>query len=523
MNKLATFGAALLLTLVAATQASELGDIDFPNSGDAAAQPAFLEGVKALHSFQFDEAGVAFRAAQAADADFALAYWGEAMSNNKPLWGIQNTDEARAILERLGTTAAARQQAAATAKEKAWLAAAEQLFFSPGDKLERDQAYSDALQLMHERWPDDHEIAVFYALSLLGTVRPGDQGFRRQAQAAAICLEVFGENPNHPGAAHFIIHSFDDPDHAVLALPAARVYADIAPAAAHALHMPSHIFLQLGMWSEVVKSNTEAYEAAWNLNQRLNLPEGREDFHTLSWLAYGNLMLGHVERAAANLERAREAVARNPGDGRVLSGYLNMRARHLLEAGADQVPELAPAASPEGSHANWLNAVGLVAAQHGETDTADGARSRLERLAADAAAAGNDYDARQLTVLALQVDAALEQARGATDAALATAREAAELELTLGAPSGPPVPTKPAWELYGEMLLAAGRVQEAQTAFEQSLDWIPERTPSLLGLARAAVAAGKPDVALTNYRTVVEMPGVNAAGDAAREASANLD
>ena len=114
---------------------------------------------------------------------------------------------------------------------------------------------------MYAQWPDDHEVAILYALSLLGTVRPGDQGFRRQALAASIAETVFKANPNHPGAAHFIIHSFDDPDHAILALPAARAYAKIAPSAAHALHMPSHIFVQLGLWDDVVKSNIMAYKA----------------------------------------------------------------------------------------------------------------------------------------------------------------------------------------------------------------------------------------------------------------------
>ncbi|MDZ7644601.1 MAG: hypothetical protein U5K76_10515 [Woeseiaceae bacterium] len=266
--------AVIATTSGAAVADDGLGNIDFPNSGSAAAQPAFLEGVKALHSFQFDEAGLAFREAREIDPDFALAYWGEAMSNNKPLWGIQDTARAHAILESLAPGFEARLAKAPTDREKAWLAAAQQLFYGPDDKLARDQAYSDALGRMHERWPEDHEVAIFYALSLLGTVRPGDEGFRRQAQAAAISMQVFDENPRHPGAAHFIIHSFDDPDHAILALPAARVYAGIAPDAAHALHMPSHIFVQLGMWQEVVNSNIDAYRAAFELNRRLDLPEG---------------------------------------------------------------------------------------------------------------------------------------------------------------------------------------------------------------------------------------------------------
>jgi tetratricopeptide (TPR) repeat protein len=289
----------LLLVYAGATlvQAAQLGTITFPTSGAAAAQPAFLEGVKDLHSFQFDEAAVAFQKAEQIDPNFAMAYWGEAMSHNHPLWAEVDVPAAQKTLEKLAATPEARVAKAKTEKEKAYIDAVNQLFYAPGDKLARDNAYSEAMAKMYQRWPDDHEVDVLYALSLLGTVRPGDEGFRRQALAAAICLKVFQENPNHPGAAHFIIHAFDDPDHAILALPAARAYAKIAPSAAHALHMPSHIFLRLGMWPDVIKSNIAAYQSSIALIQRLHLPEGREDFHTLSWLQYGELMVGNFDEA----------------------------------------------------------------------------------------------------------------------------------------------------------------------------------------------------------------------------------
>ena len=245
---------ALLLLPATFVLAEEqnLGDISFPNSGSSEAQPAFLAGVRALHSFEFDPARFAFEEAQKIDPDFALAYWGQAMSDNHPLWDQQDKDAGIAALKKLSPDFEGRLNKAPTEKEKAYMTAVETLYFSADDKLQRDFAYADHMARMHERWPDDHEVSIFYALSLLGTIRRGDEGYRRQALAASISQEVFAENENHPGAAHFIIHSFDDPDHAILALPAARVYADIAPAAAHALHMPSHIFVQLGMWQEVV-------------------------------------------------------------------------------------------------------------------------------------------------------------------------------------------------------------------------------------------------------------------------------
>jgi tetratricopeptide (TPR) repeat protein len=499
------------LCLSFAVQAADeagLGDISFPNSGAPAAQEAFLKGVKALHSFQFDEARFAFEEAQEIDPGFALAYWGQAMSDNHPLWAQQDVEAATAALNRLAPTPDGRQAKAPTEKEKAYLQAIETLYFAPGDKLARDYAYSDYMAGMHERWPDDDEISIFYSLSLLGTVRPGDRGFRRQAQAAAIAMEVFRDNPSHPGAAHFIIHSFDDPDHAILALPAARVYAGIAPAAAHALHMPSHIFLQLGYWQDVVNSNIDAYAAALAVNEKYGLPEGREDFHTLSWLAYANLMLGQYAAAEDNLAKAAAAVDRNPGAERVLGGYLDMRGRHMIETGEWQAVQLAPIDSVEGRHGDWVAVVGMSAAHRGDMDAATAAEARLRTLSENAEAAGNDYGARQNAILEQEVAAIRLLKSGDNDGAVAAAKNAAEMEVMyMRVPSGPPKPMKPAGELYAQVLLAANRPAEAMTAFQQSLQWIPQRTPSMLGLAKAAEKAGDQQVAHDMYMRLKTMPG----------------
>jgi len=502
----------LLFLQINLAQADEpaLGSISFPNSGAAEAQPAFLSGVKALHSFQFDEARMAFEEAQKIDPSFALAYWGQAMSDNHPLWAQQDMDAASAALNKLAPDFQGRLSKAPTAKEKAYLTAVETLYFSPGDKLQRDFAYAEHMARMHERWPDDHEISIFYALSLLGTVRRGDEGFRRQALAASICQNVFAENENHPGAAHFIIHSFDDPDHAILALPAAKVYAGIAPAAAHALHMPSHIFVQLGMWQEVVDSNIEAYDAAITVIKKYGLTEGREDFHTLSWLAYANLMLGQFDRAEENLGTALGAVERNSGARRVLGGYLQMRGRHMIETGQWEDVTLDTPESVEGGNAHWVSVVGMSAAYRGDMETATAAIERLEVLQKQATADGKTYDAKVITVLEKEVMAVTSLVNGDKQRAVEIAREAAEMEMReMNAPSGPPLPMKPAVELYGDILLAADRPVEALVAYERSMQWIPQRTPSILGLANAASAAGDNKKADEMFTKVKAMPGAN--------------
>jgi tetratricopeptide (TPR) repeat protein len=502
----------LLHAGLAVSEEQQFGDISFPNSGASEAQSAFLRGVSALHSFDWGPARIAFGEAQEIDPSFALAYWGQAMSDNHPLWTEQDTDAATATLNRLAPDFQARLNKAPTEKEKAYLTAVETLYFSHDDKLQRDFAYAEHMERMNERWPDDHEISIFYALSILGTVRRGDQGFRRQALAASICLDIFAKNENHPGAAHFIIHSFDDPDHAILALPAAKVYARIAPAAGHALHMPSHIFVQLGMWQEAVDSNIEAYDVLVAVNQKYGLPEGREDFHALTWLAYANLMLGHDDRANENLSQALAAVERNPGDERVLDGYLLIRGRHIIETGQWQDVALDASDSVGGRNAHWVSVVGMSAAHRGDTKTATAAIDRLETLQNQAAADSKNYQAMQIAIIKKEVIAVSSLLSGDKQSAIDVAREAAEMEMReMNAPFGPPIPMKPAIELYGDILLAVDQPAEALVAYERSLQRIPQRTPSMLGLVKAANAAGDKDAADEMLSKVLEIPGVSPA------------
>jgi tetratricopeptide (TPR) repeat protein len=503
----------LLLVYACATlvRAAQLGTITFPTSGAPAAQPAFLEGVKDLHSFQFDEAALAFQKAEQIDPNFAMAYWGEAMSHNHPLWAEVDVPAAQKVLEKLAATPEARVARAKTEKEKAYIDAVDQLFYAPGDKLARDNVYSQAMAKMYERWPDDHEVDVLYALSLLGTVRPGDEGFRRQALAAAICLKVFQENPNHPGAAHFIIHAFDDPDHAILALPAARAYAKIAPSAAHALHMPSHIFLRLGMWQDVIKSNIAAYQSSIALIQRLHLPEGREDFHTLSWLQYAELMVGNFEEARKDLNLAKDAADRNPDSRPVHQGYLGMHARYILETGRWEKIALQPG-SAAGSNApngpmygmdmargadngTWTFIAGYSAVKLNDLATADQAISRLHAMAEKGGA--NSYTAKPSAIMEKELVAEADLASGQKDEANAAAKEAADIDRTLAPPSGPPDPIKPGLELYGDILLATGHAKEAAAVYEEQLLRTPNRTPAVKALAQAksklvSIAAAKP-------------------------------
>ncbi len=519
----------LAISGLAISEEQNFGDISFPNSGASEAQSAFLTGVKALHSYDWAPARIAFEKAQEIDPSFALAYWGQAMSENHSLWAEQDMEAATAALNKLAPDFQSRLRKAPTEKEKAYLTAVEILYFSPGDKLQRDFAHAEYMARMHERWPDDHEISIWYAQSLLGTIRGGDKGFRRQALAGSISLDVFAKNKNHPGAAHFIIHSFDDPDHAILALPAANRYADIAPAAGHAVHMPAHIFVQLGMWQEVVNSNIKGYNVSVAVNKKYGLPEGHTDFHCLAWLIYGNLMLGHYDQANEYVGWALAAVERNPGDERVLGGYLRMRGRHMIETGQWQDIALPAANSVEGSNVYWVSVVGMSAAHRGDIETATAAIDRLKSLsctgtissvalscrqkqAAAAAADAKNYDDLTIDILVKEIIAVSSLFSGDKQRAISMAREAAEIQMREMGPSGPPFPImKPAIELYGDVLLAADRPADALVAYKRSIQWIPQRTPSILGLAKAAIAVGDNETADEMFSKLKEMPGANPA------------
>lgn len=513
-------GVAVVAMCAVRPSAQQYGSISFPTSGAPGAQEAFLTGVKALHNFQFDEAAVAFQQAERADPNFAMAYWGEAMSHNHPLWSQQDVAKAKAALEKLAPTHEARLAKAKLPKEKAYLEAQQLLYFGPGDKLARDLAYSNAMAKMYEQSPDDHEVDILYALSLLGSVRPGDAGFRRQALAASIAEKVFAANPKHPGAAHFIIHAFDDPDHAPLALDAANAYAKIAPSAAHALHMPSHIYVQRGMWEQVAASNVDAYKAAVDINTKMKLAEGREDFHTLGWLAYAHAMLGKHDEAKKDVDLAKAAADRNPNSQGIKDGYLGMRARYIQESGRWEKLELpaAPAAASGGEHANmpgmsmpgmamgggggvsegaasWIYIVGVSAAKLGDRATADSALTRLKAIRTQAEAGSNAYAAKSHAIRERELTAIVRASQSQLDQAIAAAKEATDIEKTMAAPSGPPDPIKPAFELYGELLAEGGRHQDAAAAFEQALLRTPNRTPSVKGLAAATAKARSSDAA----------------------------
>jgi tetratricopeptide (TPR) repeat protein len=478
----------------AADQGAALGKIDFPASGSPAAMPDFLRGVLLLHSFEYADAAEAFRNAQKADPGFAMAYWGEAMTYNHPLWMQRDRAAAVKALERLAPTPGGRIAKAPTEREKMYMEAVEALW-AEGDKADRDRAYAEAMRRLHERFPDDLDAAALYGLALLGTCED-HRDVRVYMQAAAIEEEVFAKNPDHPGAAHYLIHCYDDPVHAPLGMRAARVYAKIAPDAVHALHMPSHIFFASGMWDEAVASNEASWKASVERAARKGLPAGAHSFHALSWLEYANLQLGQWRDARARLATMEADAKADPGE--MTSSSLSvMRAIWIVDT--RRCEGLVPPSSATAPRDGFVR--GLCALDSGDRA---GAKVAAEALAAPAAAkaddethahggGGSSYGRGGESVgrvLGLELQALLAFNGKNPDEGLRLAAEAAAAEDAMSFEFGPPVVVKPAHELSGELLLAAGKPADARREFETSLSHDPGRALSLLGLARAQAAAG---------------------------------
>lgn len=474
----------LSLTLTAPLGAQTLGRIDFPNSGKPAAQAPFLQGVMLLHSFEYEDAARAFREAQGADPGFALAYWGEAMTYNHPLWNEKDVAAGRAALQRLGATAESRRQKAATVRERRWLEAVEALYFGDSAKARSDTLYTRVMERLSAESPGDDEARAFYALSLMG-LSQGVRNIPAYMQAGALALEINRRNPAHPGALHYIIHAFDDPVHAPLGLPAAREYSRIAADADHAQHMTTHIFLALGMWEETVSQNAVA-----SGSDRTRWRPG----HYTAWLGYGLQQQGRYAAAREHLELVRGQMP-SPGSSRQQSYLLSMRAHFMVntELWADPVVEWrldAPQAAA-GPRAMDAYAVAVARLSQGRLADAEHLLAELDRLAADRSTE-TVYGANASVpgVLATQLRARLAWARGDHVAAIALVREAAGVEDGLPAEFGPPDIVKPSHELLGEFLLAAGQAGEAQRSFTRALDLAPGRSRALLGLLRAARQAG---------------------------------
>lgn len=480
-------GYALLFTSLIHAEDGLLGQIDFPNSGAAEAQADFMEGVLYLHNFEYPSAAEAFRRAREIDPDFAMAHWGEAMTYNHPLWAQQARKEAVDVLRKLARTPEERQAKAGTEREKTYLHAVEVLYGTAEEtrrlpKEARDDAYAEAMRRIHEQYPDDHEAATFYGLALLGTSHEG-RDFATYMKAAAELMPVWDVNRKHPGAAHYLIHSFDDPIHAALGLPMARAYSDIAPAAAHAQHMTSHIFVALGMWDDLIKANERAC-AVTDAERAAKGETPAVSTHYTYWLLYGYLQQGRLDDAKKAMDAAHERV-NGPSLTSEDEYFALQRARYVVDSEDWAAAEryTLPEDSPAVDHPVYRFTSAYAALQHGEAVDLAGVVAGLRGGGGSIDTSVSD---EAVAIYASQLQAlALAQASEA-EKAVELLREAEQREAEMPYAFGPPSIVKPTAELLGEVLLANGDATEAQAAFQAQLDRTPGRQLAMEGLAAAA-------------------------------------
>lgn len=481
----------------------------FNYSCSADALKHFERGLKLLHNFEYDDAKVAFEEAQALDCNCTMAWWGEAMTYNHPLWRQQDLEAAQSTLQELGATPEARLAAAATPLEKDFLAALEALYFSEGEKNQRDQAYRDHLAHMYEKYPGNEEVATFYALSILGAV-PVGRDEEAYNQSATVVKGVLSQNPQHPGALHYLIHSYDDPYHAKLALNAAQQYAVVAADATHALHMPSHIFLAVGMWKEVVESNIASYNASVRRMQEKGLDNDARSYHALSWLQYGLLQLGR-NKEAENIMRQMYRYTTELPSKSARSYFASMKGTFLIHTdqwnsdiagfsvdmtGMDIVSR-SQYHFTEGWKAWKNNNPTLLEAI---LDTMADERKKAALLVSDkgipmcAAATTtqgpNELDIAWAHVMEMELKALLALLLNDLERAESWLKSAADLQNSISYDYGPPAILKPAHEMLGDFLLQHNRPAEALVAFETALERAPKRRMALQGKLAAAKAAG---------------------------------
>jgi hypothetical protein len=497
--------AALLAPLSAAaddklspTTGEKLGAVEFAISCNAEAQQRFTRAVAILHSFWYEEAVKAFTGVAEADPGCAMAWWGVAMSHWYQLWYPPPPPALKA-----GAAAVAKAETIGgkTERERGYIAAIA-AFYGNSDTLDhrtRALAYQEAMASLHQRYPDDREAAIFYALALDGTVLPGDKSLTNQKKAAAILEPIFAEQPDHPGVAHYLIHSYDEPALAEAGLPAARRYAEIAPSVPHALHMPSHIFTRLGYWQESIDTNRRSAEAG-QAYAKTTFGEGvawDQWLHAMDYLAYAYLQEAQDHKARALVDEVMGFTKVTPGSGGASYALAAIPARYAVERRnwAEAAKLDLPTAAIASDKFPWTAAMINFARALGDAHIGDpaGARTEIDKLAAIRDAlleAKNKYWSDQVEAQRRAAAALLAQTEGRHDEAVRELRAAADLEDAMDKTNVTPGSIVPLRELLGDLLLELNQPAAALAEYEASLATAPNRFRTLYGAAKAAEAAG---------------------------------
>ncbi len=506
-------------------ETNSLGVISMQITGNAEAQDHFEKGLLYLHSFEYNDAREEFILAQEADANCTMAYWGEAMTHNHPLWSQQYYEKGQAVLLKLGENMNERKVKANTAFEKDLLKGVE-ILFGEGSKVERDDQYADHMERLSKKYPESHEVSAFYALSLLGSVEEG-RDYEVYGKGANIAKGILEENPSHPGALHYLIHAYDDPDHATLAIEAANNYSKVAPDAGHALHMPSHIYIAMGMWDAVINSNIDSYNA--RLKKIETGKSNVRNLHAYHWLMYGYLQSGDYDEATTILKDMSQYIKINNS---TYARYymIEMLGNYMAETGDwnGQFKDIRVETEDLNiqSKASQLFIDGYLAYLDNDEDRLNQQISildeEIEKASNQLLSKGvtvcsgvsfasrtpttNDVDISRVLLTELQFHKALLN----NDHILAEEiiREAVSLEDGISFSFGPPSIVFPTYELYGRKLLEQKKYDEAREMFDRSLKKGPGRRTALLGKLEAARGLNDQEL-ISELEEKLKLPQVN--------------
>jgi len=496
---------AILMSCTPQKENENLGSIYFQATGSAEAVRFFEEGLLLLHSFEFEDAAIAFQSAQDTDSTMAMAYWGEAMTYNHPLWAEQDFDKATAALINLNPSPQTRVELCQTGIEKDFMQAVN-ILYGEGSKLERDIKYRDFMADMYQKYPESQEAAAFYALSLLGSV-PVGRDKEVYEKGAVIAKGILEENPNHPGALHYLIHSYDDPDNASKAVEAANRYMEVASAAGHALHMPSHIYVATGMWDDVIRANELSYQASVDRMNLKKLDNNARGYHAFHWLLYGYLQKGRVDDAKQIVQQMAQYTKEVPSSrARVHMNYI--KGTYLVET-EDWESEIAGILIDQTGLNISVTSIdrfvmGMRAAALGnkdelkaQIDEIEKERSKISIQLENKGIAfctsvsresqkANQLDVDQAYIMEMELRSLMADLSGNSSEAESWLKQAVELEKNISYSYGPPSIVKPSFELYGEWLVKNDRAKEAMQQFDYSLVRAPKRVLSLQGKLNAA-------------------------------------
>lgn len=491
----------------------KLGTVEFAISCTPEAQAEFNHAVALLHSFWFAPAIESFTTVTTLDPTCGMGHWGVAMSlRDNPFSppSPQALEDGWAAVER------AQAAGAKTAREEAYIAAIAAFYQDAAtvDHRTRAAAHTQAMEQIVNQYPEDQEAKIFYAIALDASAPPTDKSYANQLKAAALLEEIFVEQPDHPGIAHYLIHSYDFPAIAEKGLEAANRYAGIAPDAPHALHMPSHIFTRRGLWQESIDTNIASAQTA---NAEITAAFGPgtgsgNELHAYDYMVYAYLQLGQDGAAQQVLDKLQSIQKLNAQDFGSAFALAAMPARYALErsqwadaASLDLQPDYLDWELFPQAEAVRVFARGLGAARSGDVAAAQQNISRLEELREAMLATNNIYWADQAAIQIQEIAAWSALAEGKNDEALALMRQAVTMEDATDKHPVTPGPLKPAHELLGEMLLALDEPAQALAEFEASQQIEPNRFVGLFGAARAAELAGEMEKARTYYEQLVEL------------------